>query len=198
MSTQMVKKITIGAEARDIAAKYDLNGDEIIVSEYAKQADMNTYFVKKVNLKKINGYEIFSDQENQEIQLDAEITKKATWVAGVSSYNATIGDDNHFKFIIVDSTVSDSNATGTFCVNNTEESLAYGFWQPGASFEVFYNKVICTNNLGNTYIIKSPQINLGVLTMDVGEATVDMIVFQEQINLTGFDQVEEEEEGGEE
>ena len=201
MSTQLVKKITIGSEARDIAAKYDISGNEIVVTDYAKIADMNTYFVKKANLVKINGRAIFSDQENQEIELDAEITKKASFEVDKNTYSATLGNDNHFKFIIIDSSVSDSNANGFFTINNTEEKLPYGFWQPGATFEVFFNKVICTNNLGNTHIIQSPQNSLGVLSITLeGEAKVSMIVFQEQINLTGFEPVEEEEEeeGGEE
>ena len=100
---------------------------------------------------------------------------------------------------IIESTISSSNDTATFKINETEESLAYGYWQPGAKIEVFNNVAICTNNLGNTVTYVSPQKTLSILSIKdlPEEATLSLVVFQENINLTGFNPTEEE-EGGEE
>ena len=74
---------------------------------------------------------------------------------------------------VIESTISSSSDNATFKINNIEESLAYGYWQPGAKIEVFIKDL--------------PE-----------EATLSLVVFQENINLTGFNPAEEEEEGGEE
>ena len=76
MSTQVVKKITIGAEARDIAAKYDIYGKEINIDSLATKADMNTDFVQIKNLVTINNRELVADGGGN-IVVEAEVSKKA-------------------------------------------------------------------------------------------------------------------------
>lgn len=199
MSTQVVKKITIGAEARDIAAKYDIYGKEIDIDSLATKADMNTDFVQIKNLVTINNRELVADGGGN-IVVEAEVSKKAEWLPAVTSFDATIGTDNHFVIHIIESTISSSSDSATFKINNIEESLAYGYWQPGAKIEVFNNVAICTNNLGNTVTYVSPQKTLSILSIKdlPEEATLSLVVFQENVNLTGFNPAEEEEEGGEE
>ena len=220
---EMIKKITIGNDTREIAAKYDFDGNPISTTYQTKELvtkledneidgvpgasnveDAIQRLKQGINATRatMNG---FVDQDGiveavktaiqelgDEIEIKAAQTKKITFIDKNSdnsplksfSLSPTTGYNTYVKIKIFDSTVSDANTVvkaALDATNISEDLKSYGLGN-GATYEIYKNMLFITNQLGNTYVVKSHQsewTSFEIKTENMGDSTFSVMVYEE-------------------
>lgn len=181
-----VKQITIGSDTRDIAAKYDEDNREIkttylkikdALTEDLADARYQTILSSGINIKTINGESILGSGN---YNLTSEIGKEIEFVEDEAELFVTLSSVRHVKIIIYSSDVSD-NQTAVEVKFNEEvvSGITYDYLLKGSSFEVFDSLLICTNNLGNTEVIRSAKPISSLSIKDTNGASLSALIFTE-------------------
>lgn len=181
-----VKQITIGSDTRDIAAKYDEDNKEIkttylkiddALTEDSADARYQKILNSGINIKTINGESILGSGN---YNVTSEIGKEITFVEDETELFVTLSSIRHVKIIIYSSDVSD-NQTAVEVKFNEEvvSGITYDYLLKGSSFEVFDNLLICTNNLGNTEVIRSSKPISSLSIKDTNGAYLSALIFTE-------------------
>ena len=194
-TTNMVKKITIGTDSRFIAAKYDINGNEITSqyltneeaeSSYLKISDANDDtdgYVKVSNLNSAVSEAINDMVADGELEVKAAQTKKICVMQHTSDDPIKLDrvNDKYGRHVVIKIYSSEVNSeTGTVILDKQAgtTSVEAPFWKKGATFEIYDNMLFCTGNTGSTEVYQSTNTKWSTLDFEI-DANFSVMIYDE-------------------